>query len=364
MRNNNSKCFLCKLDLDNHPKEITETKYIGSTEGWCIQVSCKRCKYYQIDYTIAKAKDCINNNKLCTFLSYKSSQYNHNSHKNDYFIVDELIKEYSKDLTYVDEDKIKLPSNNDMWNSIIYYIGNNFNSAYEVEKKPIDAWELSGFVGINIKDMDKYMILTIHFLQEMKKEDLISGDTGRYKGSRYLDISLTRKGWKEYDKINAGITEINKVFMAMQFGGEVQEKLYPVLKLLLETIGYELNYIGNNNTVKAGNITNQIAYEIKNSKFVIVDLSDGNRGAYWESGFASGLGKQVFYLCDKEIFDDETQKKEYIHFDVDQHQIILYDKKDLQSFTESNTIDFSTQLDNSDNHFLNKLKYAIKNTII
>jgi nucleoside 2-deoxyribosyltransferase len=46
----------------------------------------------------------------------------------------------------------------------------------------------------------------------------------------------------------------------------------------------------------SGSITAQIEYQIRSSRFVIADLSDDNSGAYWEGGFAEGLGRPVFYL--------------------------------------------------------------------
>lgn len=60
-------------------------------------------------------------------------------------------------------------------------------------------------------------------------------------------------------------------------------------------------------------ITDKIISEIKTSKFVIVDLTHNNLGAYWEAGFAKGLGKQVIYICNKQWLDNNR-----IHFDITQ----------------------------------------------
>ncbi len=42
--------------------------------------------------------------------------------------------------------------------------------------------------------------------------------------------------------------------------------------------------------------------QIRDAKFVIADLTHGNDGAYWEAGYAEGLGKPVAYICEKEEF--------------------------------------------------------------
>ena len=42
---------------------------------------------------------------------------------------------------------------------------------------------------------------------------------------------------------------------------------------------------------------------IRDAKFVIVDLTHDNHGAYWEAGYAEGLGKPVIYVCKKDKFE-------------------------------------------------------------
>ena len=38
--------------------------------------------------------------------------------------------------------------------------------------------------------------------------------------------------------------------------------------------------------------------QIRASRFVICDLTHGNRGAYWEAGFAEGIGRPVIFVCE------------------------------------------------------------------
>jgi nucleoside 2-deoxyribosyltransferase len=51
----------------------------------------------------------------------------------------------------------------------------------------------------------------------------------------------------------------------------------------------------------------------------VVDLSDRNPGAYWEAGFARGLGKPVIYVCDARKFDTTR------HFDVEHYTTLKWD---------------------------------------
>jgi nucleoside 2-deoxyribosyltransferase len=59
--------------------------------------------------------------------------------------------------------------------------------------------------------------------------------------------------------------------------------------------------------------------EIQASDFVVADLSHDNLGAYWEAGYAEGLGKPVIYTCEKSKF--ELAKT---HFDTNHHLTILW----------------------------------------
>lgn len=43
---------------------------------------------------------------------------------------------------------------------------------------------------------------------------------------------------------------------------------------------------------------------------LIADLTHGNRGAFWEAGYAEGLGKPVIYTCEASKFDEQS------HFDT------------------------------------------------
>lgn len=80
---------------------------------------------------------------------------------------------------------------------------------------------------------------------------------------------------------------------------------------------------------RAGLIDDKLRVEIRRSKFIISDLTNDNNGAYWEAGFAEGLGLQVIYICDEEKF-----KKEKPHFDTNHHLTVLWknDEEGLKKF--------------------------------
>jgi len=87
---------------------------------------------------------------------------------------------------------------------------------------------------------------------------------------------------------------------------------------------------------RAGLVDAIIEDEIRRCRFLIADLSDGNAGAYWEAGFAEGLGKPVIYVC-KTGCD--------VHFDTDHRHTVKWDLSDLP-------------------HTANQLKAVIRNTLL
>lgn len=95
------------------------------------------------------------------------------------------------------------------------------------------------------------------------------------------------------------------------------------LRLAVKQTGYELRPA----TQRAGLVDLVIQDEIRRCRFLVADLSDENAGAYWEAGFAEGLGKPVIYLCRAK--DGEFEKK--IHFDVDHRHTVRWDLSSLDN---------------------------------
>lgn len=88
-----------------------------------------------------------------------------------------------------------------------------------------------------------------------------------------------------------------------------------VTDVVKPAIRRELNFelVDLRDVAQAGVIDDIMRVTIRDSTFIIADLTHDNKGAYWEAGYAEGLGKPVIYICEKEKFHD---KDKGIHFDV------------------------------------------------
>jgi hypothetical protein len=135
---------------------------------------------------------------------------------------------------------------------------------------------------------------------------------------------LTFNGWQRVYELRKGAPSGRKAFMAMQYGdlrldGIVDQCFRPAVA----ATGFELRRLDDEQ--RAGLIDDQMRLEIQGARFVIVDLTKENRGAYWEAGYAEGLQKPVIYTCEASEWTKHTT-----HFDTNHHLHILWEADKLE----------------------------------
>ena len=109
--------------------------------------------------------------------------------------------------------------------------------------------------------------------------------------------------------------------MAMKFGDpELDAVFKDYFKLAVHQAGFNLQRL--DDEPRAGLIDDRMRLEIRTSRFLIADLTHANAGAYWEAGYAEGLGRPVIYTCRKDVFDDEKKRP---HFDTNHHLTVIWD---------------------------------------
>lgn len=129
---------------------------------------------------------------------------------------------------------------------------------------------------------------------------------------------LTFEGWDRYESLRRGSAEGTTAFMAMKFGDADADRMYhECFKPTVADTGFRL--IRLDDEPRIGLIDDSLRLAIKRARFVIADLTHANNGAYWEAGYAEGLGKPVIYTCRKDVFDSQGT-----HFDTNHHQTVLW----------------------------------------
>jgi nucleoside 2-deoxyribosyltransferase len=141
-------------------------------------------------------------------------------------------------------------------------------------------------------------------------------------------LGLSMKGWEYYDQLNRGAIVSRKAFMAMQYGDQELDAVFEnYFKPAVKATGFDLVRL--DEKPQAGLIDDRLRVEIRTSRFLIADLTHENRGAYWEAGFAEGLGKPVIYTCEKSKFGNQKT-----HFDTNHHETVVWEKEKLDEAAE------------------------------
>lgn len=131
-------------------------------------------------------------------------------------------------------------------------------------------------------------------------------------------VNLTLDGWERYEQLQRGRSESRRAFMAMKFANaELDRVVTECFKPAVSATGFDL--VPLNEEPKAGLIDNRMRVDIRTSRFLVADLTHENPGAYWEGGFAEGLGKPVIYTCRKDNFE-----RVKTHFDVNHSHHVLW----------------------------------------
>jgi hypothetical protein len=131
--------------------------------------------------------------------------------------------------------------------------------------------------------------------------------------------SLTLDGWECYEAERRGRVAGRYGFIAMKFGDPILDAFIErTVKPAVRTgIGFDL--VDLRDVSRAGVIDNILREQIRDAAFVLVDLTHDNSGAYWEAGYAEGLGKPVVYLCERTKFDMAKT-----HFDTNHCTTVLW----------------------------------------
>lgn len=215
---------------------------------------------------------------------------------------------------------------------IILHIGDILKEN-PAEYKYIYLKNLKSIAGSNtVKDLH-YVIkhLSDEKILQQSKFGLARPQVEEVNASLTININLTFLGWQKYDELKRHTPkQRRKAFMAMQFNNDkLQSFLEDHFKPAVKKTGYDLEKLTDNQ--RAGLIDDQLRVKIRNSRFLIADLSDANNGAYWEAGFAEGIGIPVIYTCEKEVFEDEKRKP---HFDTNHHLTVLWDSSNPDESVE------------------------------
>jgi hypothetical protein len=229
------------------------------------------------------------------------------------------------DLEAFIEDGPHLPSPGQQATNALRYIGDRVTE----EGAPLEVLppEFSAQIGSPSREFACALIVELRNLglaTGLFPPD-VNGPTQVYQ------LSLTLAGWERYEAERRGQISGDYGFIALKFGDpDLDPLVRDHIKPAIASIGYEV--VDLRDVSRAGVIDNLLRVQIRDSAFVLVDLTHENAGAYWEAGYAEGLGKPVLYLCEREKFDEKKT-----HFDTNHCTTVLWHLDSIPEFLDNLT---------------------------
>ena len=125
----------------------------------------------------------------------------------------------------------------------------------------------------------------LYVLDYLKQSNMISYSFGKSEGEYTINISPL--GYNRVDELQKNSFNGKSVLVAMKFGQDTI-KLREAIRKGITDAGYVAIFI---DEVQHNDfITPELLKHIRDSKFVVADLTHQNNGAYFEEGYAMGLG--------------------------------------------------------------------------
>lgn len=181
----------------------------------------------------------------------------------------------------------------------------------------IDRYEI-GVINYGkhaLRDEDDWEHEIKYMLDYLQESSYIKYTDGPDEEEAFI-LSLSPNGYRRVDELQKYSSHGRNVLVAMKFGDDTKKLREAIRKGISEA---KYNAIFIDEVQHNDFITPELLKYIRDSKFVVVDLTHQNNGAYFEEGYAMGLGKPVIQLC---------QKGKTLHFDIAQKNTIMWTTED------------------------------------
>lgn len=157
---------------------------------------------------------------------------------------------------------------------------------------------------------------------------IIMTELGYLRAIDSNNYTISASGWLKAEELIKKNDDLKQAFIAMSFANiEELKNIRETFKKAIAESGYEPRIIDEKE--HNNQIVPEIIYEIKHSKFLVVDVTYPNNGAYYEAGIGFGLGKEVICCCKREALDGSGTYTRP-HFDISQKSLVVWeDQSDL-----------------------------------
>lgn len=138
-------------------------------------------------------------------------------------------------------------------------------------------------------------------------------------GDMTVSVELTADGWDHIDQLEQRAAELSQAFVAMSFSESMRAVFEDAIKPAITEAGYKAYRVDTEPHIDR--IDAKIVAEIKNSLFVVAEVTQHKHGVYFEAGYALGRNLPVIWCVQK---DDLAN----VHFDTRQYNHIVWESAD------------------------------------
>ena len=176
----------------------------------------------------------------------------------------------------------------------------------QIDQNSYDAYAWSESVGWD------EMVYFINYLQQM------GWTQGRRSAEGWFIGGLSIEGYSELTRLSAAV-DSSQAFVAMWFNDSMVEAYEKGIELGIKDAKYKPLRIDRKEHINK--IDDEIIAEIRRSRFLVADFTQGMDGArggvYYEAGFAHGLDLPVIFTCREDAV-------EALHFDTNHYNHIVW----------------------------------------
>ena len=159
------------------------------------------------------------------------------------------------------------------------------------------------------------------FLTKVMEERELIFHHGPKPMSGELRMIIGAKGWDTLEQAARTSVLSEQAFVAMSFHPDLTPLWEQGFIPAIEAAGFRPHRV--DSTPHADRIDVKIMADIKQSRFVLADVTGQRQGVYFEAGYALGLGLNV-------IWSVKEEEKDKVHFDTKQYNHIRWtDPADL-----------------------------------
>lgn len=307
-------CPICNTTMDPRP---------STRPGTVVRMVCPNCGQYDLSGTFES--DFLANHKFDPVqratLSYAIQRMQRKEGPLP-LIVEDFVESILQNT--------KLPTAMEQLDNLVLYLGRTLSEPGETLN--LNTGTMRAKLGSKTSDGSGWVI------KQAIDQELMQGtmSPGLAKGDKpVVGATLSIRGWQRFAELQSAASQSKRAFMAMKFSDPELDRVFSdYFKPAAKRAGYDLVKL--DDEPRAGLIDDHMRLEIRTSRFVIADLSHANQGAYWEAGYAEGLGRPVIYTCKKSILDSQDPQ-EQPHFDTNHYLIVPWEADKLQEAADKLT---------------------------